>query len=178
MSAPPPIPVPADVPDAPGAPPDPAHAPPDAAPAPEPEQGLGRTWRRHHRDMLIICALAVVLAFVLEVRPDREHVGLRGTDNCNLPGSCLSREWFHFDCPGCGLTRSIVLLAGGHFAESWHMHRVGWVMALLIVAQLPYRALCLKRDRWLLGQRVPWVISCVMIALLFGNWFAGMLFGW
>lgn len=34
-------------------------------------------------------------------------------------GLCPSRELLGLPCPGCGLTRSILLILQGHFAESW-----------------------------------------------------------
>jgi hypothetical protein len=56
------------------------------------------------------------------------------------------------------------------WSDSWKLHRLGWLMALLIVSQLPYRALCMYRGRAILGRRVPKVLGYIVIALLIGNW--------
>jgi hypothetical protein len=132
--------------------------------------GLSPTMRRHHRSMFWIAVAAIVLAFALKVLPDQEHVAVRGIPGAVLPGTCLSQDIFHHDCPGCGLTRSVIYLARLDWRASWRLHHLGWLMALLIVAQLPYRALCLRYDRPILGNVIPKVIGYVVIALLFGNW--------
>lgn len=38
---------------------------------------------------------------------------------------CWSRLLFGALCPGCGLTRSFVALAGGSLAEAWSLNRMG-----------------------------------------------------
>ena len=120
--------------------------------------------------MFWIAVAAIVLAFALKVLPDQEHVALRGIPWAVLPGTCLSQDLFHHDCPGCGLTRSVIYFARLDWNSSWRLHHLGWLMALLIVAQLPYRALCLRYDRAILGRLIPKVVGYVVIALLFGNW--------
>jgi hypothetical protein len=32
------------------------------------------------------------------------------------------------DCPGCGITRSVLALFSGHLFESWQLHRAGIVV--------------------------------------------------
>ena len=36
--------------------------------------------------------------------------------------TCPSKHFFHFDCPGCGLQRSIVALLEGDLAKSLHLY--------------------------------------------------------
>ena len=36
--------------------------------------------------------------------------------------TCPSKQFFHFDCPGCGLQRSILALLEGNFAESFRLY--------------------------------------------------------
>ncbi len=88
--------------------------------------------------MLVISLAVVVLSCALRVQPDGEHVAFAAAPSLVLPGSCVSREFFHVDCPGCGLTRSFILLARGDVAGSVRVHRVGWVLALAVLLQLPY----------------------------------------
>lgn len=67
-----------------------------------------------------------------------------------LPTLCPSR-WFGFRCLTCGVTRSIIALMHGDFAASIALHRFGWLMLLLIVAQAPYRAIRVAKP----GLRMP-----------------------
>jgi hypothetical protein len=78
---------------------------------------------------------------------------------------------FGIDCPGCGLTRSFVALAGGEFRQSFNFNRVGWLLALAVAAQLPYRAYAI----WELQHRAvprPWLawLGYLVIAALVINW--------
>ena len=36
--------------------------------------------------------------------------------------TCPSKHFFHFDCPGCGLQRSIIALLEGDFVKSFHSY--------------------------------------------------------
>ncbi len=40
---------------------------------------------------------------------------------------------FDFKCPGCGLTKSIIHLYKGEFAESLHYHWWGWIFVLICI---------------------------------------------
>jgi hypothetical protein len=124
--------------------------------------------------MLWIAIAATLLAVVLDVSADRQHVFVRGFPQVVAPGTCMSRELFGVDCPGCGLTRSIVLLGRGDVRGSWRMHHVGWLMALAIVLQIPYRMLCLMRGRPVLGRIVPRVVASILIFALVANWLVGL----
>jgi hypothetical protein len=149
----------------------------DAAAADRAAARRASSQRRHHRDMLILSVLCLVLAFALEVTDGGERVCVRGIPAARLPGTCLSREWFRLECPGCGLTRSMVLFARGQWLASWRMHHLGWLFFVMVAAQLPYRWLSLRRARTVLGPRTLKVISITMIVLLIGNWVVGMLVG-
>ncbi len=118
-------------------------------------------------------AIAVVAAsLLLRVRPD-EKVELTFLQGWPAPGLCQSRVWFGWDCPGCGLTRSFIHLAHGDIAASLAVHRVGWLVALLVVLQVPYRLWAVhSADGRPLGQRAPWVIVWLLIGLLVANWVA------
>tara|TARA_R110002072_G_scaffold13481_1_gene56736 strand:+ start:200531 stop:200971 length:441 start_codon:yes stop_codon:yes gene_type:complete len=131
-----------------------------------------RKLRNHHRVMLAIYAMVIVLMFLLEVRSDQrvEFLFLPGVP---LPESCLSRGWFELDCPGCGLTRSFIYLAAGRIADSWSANRVGWLLLLAVLLQFPYRAMALRNlahgyeqpfSRW----HTPF--SAILIVALISNW--------
>jgi len=103
-------------------------------------------------------------------------VAFHGLHRWPLPETCPARAWSGRDCPGCGLTRSFILLAHGRFRESVHMHRLGWMMAVAVLLQFPYRLLSLRRpDRPLLPRPVLWVFGWGLIVALVVNWVANMV---
>jgi uncharacterized integral membrane protein len=115
------------------------------APA-EPTRVAGDRVRRRHWTTLIVSVLVIVLAYLLSIRTDG-RVAFRFAPAHALPETCLIHGLFGFNCPGCGLTRSILCLARGQWQLSLAYHRLGWLMALMIVLQLPYRTLLLTRGR-------------------------------
>ena len=36
--------------------------------------------------------------------------------------TCPSKQFFHFDCPGCGLQRSVIALFEGNLVESFQLY--------------------------------------------------------
>jgi len=47
--------------------------------------------------------------------------------------TCPSRYFLHFDCPGCGLQRSIIALVQGDFAESFYLYPATIPLMLMFV---------------------------------------------
>jgi hypothetical protein len=92
-----------------------------------------------------------------------------------VPPLCASRTWFGVPCPGCGLTRSFIHLAHGRWQASWQAHRLGWLLALLVLLQIPYR---LYRLRWpqghLLSASTSTKICFGLFGLLVVNWVVGL----
>jgi hypothetical protein len=127
--------------------------------------------------MLLMAAVVVLFSFLLVMRADG-RLAFRCLPNWPLPPTCLSQSLFGVKCPGCGLTRSFVCLAGGHWSQSLDMHRLGWLLALAVLFQFPYRlvALLCGRDRPL-GRRIPWLFSASLIVLLIGTWVVEMIHG-
>ncbi|WP_197532946.1 DUF2752 domain-containing protein [Symmachiella macrocystis] len=133
----------------------------------------GLRMRNRHLMMLTTAAVVVCLAFLLEVRPD-QGVQLRMFKSHPLPSSCISRDVFGVDCPGCGLTRSFVYLSHNQWAESLAVHRVGWVLAIAVLLQFPYRiaALAYHKD-YPIGKPFTVWFAWGLIAMLIGNWILG-----
>jgi hypothetical protein len=131
--------------------------------------------RRRHREMLIICTIVVVLSVILQV-PSDHAVTVYGMPRIPLPQTCMSRAWFGIDCPGCGLTRSFICLAHGDWQRAWQFHRLGWLLALAVLLQFPYRLYALRRNEMApLGHRFPKYFGYLLIALLIGNWLSRFL---
>ena len=124
--------------------------------------------RRRHWEMLIVSLIAIALSFVLFIRADG-RVALHGLGQFPAPESCLSHSLFGIDCPACGLTRSFIELAAGHWSASLTYHRLGWMMALAVLLQLPYRGVCLLTNRSL-ARPITSTVAFALIAALLLNW--------
>jgi len=126
--------------------------------------------RKYHLFVLAASASILAAAFLLRVRPD-QRIELAGLPGWAAPELCQTRALFGWNCPGCGLTRSFVHLAAGDVDASLAVNRVGWVFAMVVCLQLPYRlwAVCSAEGRPL-GRRVPWLFVWVPFALLVANW--------
>lgn len=48
------------------------------------------------------------------------NVSYMGLQDYMMP--CVTKQVLGFDCPGCGLQRSVVLLAQGEFLEAFYMY--------------------------------------------------------
>ena len=128
-----------------------------------------------HRLILWGSIAVVVLAFTMSVRDD-QRVGLGLLPDWPLPELCQSKSLLGWNCPGCGLTRSFIHLAHGNLAASLSVHRVGWVLALGVVLQIPYRLWALRSQSGLpLGQRAPTAVALCVIVLLIANWLADLI---
>jgi len=114
--------------------------------------------------------LVIALAAALEVRAD-QRVALRFCPGVVLPESCPSRSFLQVECAGCGLTRSFVHLAHGDFAASWSAHRLGWLLALAVVFQVPYRIVALRSENDTpLGRSFPGIVGWSLGLALIINW--------
>ena len=130
------------------------------------------THANYHRLILAIAAGIVLAACLLQVRDD-QRVAVSLFARWPLPEVCQSKVLFGVACPGCGLTRSFVHLAHGDIPASLAVHPVGWLVALFVVAQFPYRVWALKtRTAAPLGEQTPWIITGALFALLLAVWIA------
>jgi hypothetical protein len=125
-----------------------------------------RDW---HRQVLVASIVILVLAMVLQVRSD-QRVFVSGAPAMPVPETCGMQIVFGRPCPGCGLTRSFIHLAHGDWRSSLAIHRVGWLVALLVVCQIPYRLLALWKPELTVRPVWGWVIGGVVVVLLMGNW--------
>ena len=127
---------------------------------------------------MILAIVVLVSAPLLEVRT-QDRVGVRGLPGFVLPPTCLARDLFGVECPGCGLTRSFVNLAHGDWTASLRCHRIGWLLMLMVLLQVPYRIHALRnRGKSLLSPTMASWIGPVLLALLAGNWAIGYAIPW
>lgn len=140
-----------------------------------PEADLACDARTNWTYLLILLAF-LILPFVVRFEP---KVSASPTlFGFNLPSMCPCREIFGVNCPGCGLTRSFVLLAHGHIGESLRYHRLGIVLYGVFGWQAIFRICCIARrsrpipHSLLTLQRV---VPAVVIVLLIVNWAVNLL---
>lgn len=130
--------------------------------------------REYHAAWLLIALAVPALGWSLET-VGSEQVALRWLPEQPLPHLCPSRSVFNFECAGCGLTRSVVYLMHGRWQESLAAHRLGWLVLMLLVVQIPFRVWCLAADK---SGPAPWdraepVLWLAFSGLLFANWLVG-----
>lgn len=87
-----------------------------------------------------------------------------------LPGLiCWWKEVFHFDCPGCGLTRSFVAIANGQFFEAISYNPAGPLLFAGAVVALLQRVSLLSLGRELYArnredQFFAWVLAVLCLS--------------
>jgi hypothetical protein len=136
---------------------------PNLVPTSRPRSGVAPST---HRDVLIIAAMIVIGALSLRL-VGTDRVAFFFAPNHPLPTVCLSRAWLGIDCPACGLTRSFVCLAHGRWRTSLAYHPLGWLMAVLVLAQFPYRLACLTGMRPLpraCTTSIAWILAAILVA--------------
>jgi hypothetical protein len=137
-----------------------------------------RALRERHWAFLVVSAAIIVAACLLRFG-EAGHLSVAGSSGLTLPTVCGSRLLFGIDCPGCGLTRSFVALAKGDLAASFRYHHLGWVLALAVLAQIPYRIWRLRELKTQsVERRWPLWFGQSLIVLLIGNWVGKMLGLW
>jgi hypothetical protein len=97
-----------------------------------------------------------------------------------LPSMCLTHEISGFECPGCGLTRSFVLITHGRLRDSLQCHRLGILLFGFFLYQAVFRIYCLRnlgRPYSRLLLRVQCRAPAAVILLLILNWVAGIFTG-
>ena len=117
-------------------------------------------------------AVAVLVASLL-LRVERQGHVVVPLLRLRLPVSCTCRRLAGHDCPGSGLTRSFISLAHGHWHQAWKYNPAGPLWFGVVLAQIPYRWLQLRRLKG--GQRpVAWPIANLVVwlgvAMLLGQW--------
>ena len=94
-----------------------------------------------------------------------------GCRGCRYPRSVSAAPGLGVNCPACGLTRSLILLARGNLEGSWRAHHLGWLLGGLVLLQLPYRWLALRQhERPHLPSWIELWLGFALPMLLLANW--------
>lgn len=118
-------------------------------------------------NVLALCAAIAVVtcAFLMEVRDDG-RVFFRATPDEVLPELCGSKVYLNVDCAGCGLTRSFIHLAAFRPMASWNVHRAGWMVAGLVLFQIPYRTIRLAKPAMRIPPWAIWLVPVIFACVL------------
>lgn len=123
-----------------------------------------------HWQILVIASAIILIAPFLHIRED-QRIEFFLLPDYPFPHICLSKRWLRLECPGCGITRSLVSFSRGNFADSFRYHQLGWLFAISILFQIPFRSWALiKKKANPLGILFPKIFGSVLIALLVWNW--------
>ena len=116
--------------------------------------------------LIAMCCSGILLAVSLSGVADG-GVKLAGVQ---LPTVCGFRLLTSWDCPGCGLTRSLVLAIHGEFQEAYFMHLWGIPVLLILITQVPYRIFRILKPEWTPPRLSPeikkWISSAVFLSIL------------
>lgn len=124
-------------------------------------------------DLIYLVILLAVLLLPIAIKFDPGAAGPPRLLGMPLPGTCFSHEYLHVDCPGCGMTRALILVAHGRFAESLHYHRLGILLYIVFAGMAAYRAYrVIWRPRTASRTAVALhrFMPLVLMPLLIANW--------
>lgn len=79
-------------------------------------------------------AAVLILLAVLVPPPVRGGTSLLG-----LPPLCIFRNLTGLPCPGCGITRSVVCCAHGHWSDALRYHPLGPAVLIALVSLVAWR---------------------------------------
>ena len=126
----------------------------------------------------LLASLAVARGLA-EASPAAVHVA-----GHELPVICPSRLLFGVNCPGCGMTRSVLLTLGGDLRGALHVNPAGPVLVvflvllatqLLLAARVPEES---SGGSSLVPRRLlPWVslYGVVVASVMMVNWVGGFI---
>ena len=63
-----------------------------------------------------------------------------------IPHFCLLQRVLGVPCPGCGISRSLLAAAHGHFSAAWNFNPAGIVFWFFLVYEIAARILIVWRD--------------------------------
>lgn len=130
-----------------------------------------------HIIFLGMSAAILILSFVMKF-DGGQAVSLPGF--APLPETCGSKVYFGISCPGCGLTRSFIMISSGSLKEAWQLNPASIFVYLFVAIQIPWQ--CFQIWRLRSGKPIIesfWVFLPLMIctfALLI-QWIAKLSMG-
>jgi hypothetical protein len=122
---------------------------------------------RLNQDLTIalVCAFILGAASISSATTDAIRVfGIQ------IPALCPFKLVTTWDCPGCGLTRSLVLALHGNLVASYSMHIWGIPLMLILLFQIPFRLYRLAKPEATLLKLPPfakkWISSAIFLSII------------
>lgn len=138
--------------------------------------------RSANRVILLACAIAIGLSFVLSVGDDGavrlpSFSGKVARDG--LPPLCPSAAIFSVKCPGCGMTRAFVQMSRLRVGAAWAFNPAGPLLYLFVLGQIPFRLHLLRRRPRAAWTRSRWLTAPLyaIVALAILGWIVDVFSG-
>lgn len=80
---------------------------------------------------------------------------------------CLFKSITHFDCPGCGMQRSLILLMKGDITASFFMYPALMPIILLFVFLILHVILKIKNGAFILKYASIFCTSVIMVSYIY-----------
>ena len=125
----------------------------------------------YHVTVLVIASAMILMSILM--RTTGEHFVFLPGSVFPMPPSCLSRQLFGIECPGCGLTRAFISISDGNLARAWHFNPASLVVYPFVLGQIPWRLFQMSR---IYRNRPPifspWLFVPLFVAsgLLIAQW--------
>jgi hypothetical protein len=134
---------------------------------------------RGHLYIIILCAIILVFSYYLSIEGDI-ILCLAGFKQYPLSNLCLFKNISGIDCPNCGLTRSIISISHLDFDKAWYFNRMGILIYVFIILQIPYRLYLLWKKRGSENRyfkKIFKVYGYIIIIALIVNWIFNLIQG-
>jgi Protein of unknown function (DUF2752) len=110
-----------------------------------------------------LIALFIAAAWIDPYGPGGQPQRLGTHAQLGLP-PCNFLRLTGYPCPSCGMTTSFALLVHGDVANSMRANAVGTLLALGLLATIPWSLVSAARARWLWVRAVePWLLWLVIV---------------
>jgi hypothetical protein len=126
-----------------------------------------------HIKVLLISTAILCAAFIINVDSNRRAVIDLGGRRFQPPDLCIFKMVSGFDCPGCGISRSIVETVHLRLRSALDFHLLGPLALLVIVLQIPYRIMLIALGWNPIEKWVSWIwtrLPPFVIVLLLAPW--------
>jgi hypothetical protein len=120
----------------------------------------------------MLCVSLIILSAILGINNDG-GVYMKFNKNIVIPNFCIIQQLTHFDCPSCGLTRSLISFSKFNFIEGVKYNPLGLIIYIILLFQIPYRIFLLlnTKNTFILRKRFNkeyWALVFSLILLI--NW--------
>ena len=99
---------------------------------------------KEHIFILVFCAFILLLSLLFSIN-EEDKVCFMRFKSYPMPEMCFIKAVFGINCPFCGMTRSFVAMSHLNFAKAWEFNKIGTLIYILVLLQIPYRSAVILR---------------------------------